>query len=202
MCALLTAAPAIADTIIYDESLQGDLSDSKTLTLVAGGNIVRANSGITPTTPIDLDNFLFVVPAGYQVTGLSILFSNAVYLGPRVNPPTFALQPLVLSSVTSSVVAYSTSCPQVGLCSPIVNGLVVTPDILSVYSHGLPLAAGSYRMFHGWEASAYATVNLTYRFDVQPLSQPPSGVPEPSEILSAVGLLIATAGYNRSRSRR
>lgn len=98
--ALLAATTAAQAATVWDEALQGDLSNNglapTAVTMTVGHNHVIGNMG-NPGSGVDRDYFSFTVPAGYELSGLWLLPATdvsggasflAIQSGPQVTVST------------------------------------------------------------------------------------------------------------------
>lgn len=76
----LLVAPSLRAGISYDESVSGDLSNSRlsptSVTLSPGSNEIRGTTGRSTST--DRDYFTFTVPIDYQLTSVELLRGTGV----------------------------------------------------------------------------------------------------------------------------
>jgi len=179
---------------VYNESSTGDLSNNRAaptlLSFTAGQNYVFAQTGAVAGVT-DRDYFTFVVPANFQLSSLTVVYSsltagNATFLGLQAG-----------SQVTVDPAAPS-AAPLLGyeLVSPADIGVNILPAIATAPDAAgfvPPLSAGQYSV---WVQDSNVAPSLyDLRFEV-------SAIPEPSAaLLSLVGLTFVGGAWWRKRSQ-
>jgi hypothetical protein len=186
---LLLAMPTMGHaSIIYDESISGDLPDNLTtvLDLSLGTNTVLGSSvyiAFDDSQTYDLDSFSFHLPNDTQLTNVSYAFSNTI-LEPTTSDLGTQYWLLDASSnvLDITVIAVSGTSP------------------VSLFNSALPLASGQYQFYNfslgtvGTATTIGGSWDYQITFDVAatPL---PATLPLFATGLGALGLL----GWRRKR---
>lgn len=177
---IAVAHPAHATTVLWDESLSGDLAGTPpfvTLTLVAGANTVLGTSGHFSepgSVSSDFDSFAIVVPTGMQVT--DITFSSTLLpndFAPSHVDDDFELRAGNTNDPFSEPLLGSESFDLFGSSS------------VAAFSAAMPIGSGSYQIRNaGFSALFPWTATYVWTLDVASTTTP---VPEPSTLLLVFG---------------
>jgi len=181
--AMATTAQAL---IIYDEALQGDLTDNggdgsvptPIGTFGPGDNDVLGTMGDDGSNDDDSDLFTFGVPSGLQITSIALAYE--VLSGDAGNGSYFAIQTGTSIGTTMSTVGDNSSNALAGESGDLLALWEAGPAFGGTGLVG-PLPAGDYSIFVG-----EITGEIAYgmRFGVE-------AVPEPKPtLLLATGLLL------------
>lgn len=175
-------------TTVYNESSSGDLSEVGTepvLDFNSGINSVLGNATITQTasSSFDADHFSFVVPAGTQLTSMSVEYTNIAMHG---------------TTTELSVAYYLRDAFNVPVGS---SGFVSVSDsgAISIPMSGLPAGPDSYKLTttYGWDGDFAdgGTFDYSLNFSL-------TAVPVPGAILLFGSGLLGLFGFAGSRFKR
>ena len=172
LSALGLAQRADATTILWDESVSGDLGGPApfvALTVSAGANTVSGTSSYSGFAA-DFDNFALVVPSGLQV--VAITYSSTLL------PNDFAPHPV---SDDFDLRVGNTNNP---LSEPLLAAFHIDlfgSSSVAAFGTSMPLGPGTYQVFNAGFSSLFPwTETYTWTMDVRPTA---ASVPEPTSLL-------------------
>jgi hypothetical protein len=190
LSSLLVLTTGAQARLIYDESVQGDLSNDRLNTTVInfseGSNEISATHGQDATGFIDRDYFTFTIPKNYKLTALILqngsqvggnLSFIAIEVGNKIsltpNPPS-AAGLLGLDLYGSSQIGQDL-LPRLGRAQPNVPGFVGA------------LGSGTYSIW----AQELSFGSYAYKLDFQLTADSSVDVPEPASLaIMGAGLLL------------
>lgn len=191
----LASSPASA-TVVWDESISGDLSNSgltaTTVTFGVGSNVVQGTTGHDATGAIDRDYFTFTIGPNQVLSSLNILAGTQTLGLSFIGLQSGTQVTLATNSATAAGLLGWTHYGASDVGTNILDNMSIAANGSTGFS--IPLGPGSYAI---WLQEISPGGSVPYAFDFQVAS-----VPEASTwalLLAGFGLL--GLGFRRRRIR-